>query len=77
MRYRDQLREARKWSYVEAGFSEELPPEERKLALERANKLYEEAVRELEEIEEEEEENYSRFDRKYEKNCKRRWNDAA
>jgi hypothetical protein len=29
MRYRDQIKEARKWSYVEAGFSEELPPDER------------------------------------------------
>lgn len=75
MRYRDQLKEARRWSYLEAGFSEELPAEERQEALERANALYEEAVRELEEIEAEEEENYSRFDRKFEKNQKRK--DAA
>lgn len=72
MRYRDQLKEARKWSYSEAGFSEDLPPEERQKALERANALYEEAARELEEIEAEEEESYSRFDRKFEKNQKRR-----
>lgn len=77
MRYRDQLREARKWSYLEAGFSEELPPEEKQEALERANALYEEAVKELEEIEAEEEENYSKFDKKFERNQKRRWNDAA
>lgn len=75
MRYRDQLKEARRWSYLEAGFSEELPAEERQEALERANALYEEAVRELEEIEAEEEESYSRFDRKFEKKQKRR--DAA
>ena len=71
MRYRDQLREARRWSYLEAGFSEDLPPAERQEALERANALYEEAVRELEDIEAEEEENYSRFDRRFEKNQRR------
>lgn len=77
MRYRDQLREARKWSYLEAGFSEDLPADERQAALERANALYEEAVKELEDLEAEEDENYNKFDRKFEKNQKRRWNDAA
>ena len=75
MRYRDQLKEIRKWSYLEAGFSEDLPPQERQEALERAFALYEDAVKELEEIEAEEEESYSRFDKKFEKNQKRR--DAA
>jgi DNA repair exonuclease SbcCD ATPase subunit len=42
-------------------------------ALERANELYEEAVRELEEIEEEEEETYDKYDTKY----KRKWDNAA
>lgn len=77
MRYRDQLKEARRWSYLEAGYSDELPPEERKIALEKANRLYEEAVAEIEEIEAEEEENYSRYDKKFEKNQKRRWDEAA
>lgn len=77
MRYRDQLKEARRWSYLEAGYSDELPPEERKIALEKANRLYEEAVAEIEEIEAEEEENYSKYDKKFEKNQKRRWDEAA
>jgi len=76
MRYRDQIKEARKWSYVEAGFSEELPPDERQVALERANALYEEAVKELEELEAEEDESYSKYERKYIK-TKKRWDNAA
>jgi hypothetical protein len=73
VRYRDQLKEARRWSYIEAGFSEDLPADERDAALERANELYEEAVRELEEIEAEEEETYGKYDTKY----KRKWDNAA
>ena len=73
MRYRDQLKEARRWSYIEAGFSEDLPADERDAALERANQLFEEAVREIEEIEAEEEENYIRHERKY----KKHWDNAA
>lgn len=73
MRYRDQLKEARRWSYIEAGFSEDLPADERDAALERANQLFEEAVREIEEIEAEEEENYVRHERKY----KKHWDNAA
>lgn len=73
MRYRDQIREARKWSYIEAGFSEELPADEKQIALERANQLFEEAVREIEEIEAEEEESYIRHERKY----KKHWDNAA
>jgi acyl-CoA reductase-like NAD-dependent aldehyde dehydrogenase len=76
MRYRDQIKEARKWSYVEAGFSEELPPDERQAALERANALYEEAVNELEELEAEEDESYNKYERKYIK-TKKRWDNAA
>jgi hypothetical protein len=73
MRYREQIREARKWSYIEAGFSEELSSDEKQIALERANHLFEEAVREIEEIEAEEEENYIRHERKY----KKHWDNAA
>jgi hypothetical protein len=72
MRYRDQIKEARKWSYIEAGYTEE-SAEDKQIALERANQLFEEAVRELEEIEAEEEENYIRHDRKY----KKHWDNAA
>jgi hypothetical protein len=73
MRYRDQIKEARKWSYVEAGFSEELSAEDRLKALEKADQLFEEAKKEIEEIEAEEEENYARHDRKY----KRHFDNAA
>ena len=73
MRYRDQIREARKWSYIEAGFSEELSPELKQIALEKAEQLFEEAKREIEEIEAEEEENFARYDRKY----KRHFDNAA
>ena len=45
MRYRDQIKEARKWSYIEAGYTEELSAEDKQIALERANQLFEEAVR--------------------------------
>lgn len=71
MRYRDQIKEARKWSYTEAGFSEELSPELKQKALEKADQLFEEAKREIEEIEAEEEENYARHDRKYKRNFDR------
>lgn len=73
MRYRDSLKDTRNWALIEAGYDPKLPAKERAEALNRANQLYDEAVRELQEVEQEEEEEYTRHDRKY----KRRWDSAA
>lgn len=67
-RYRDQLREGRKWALVEAGYSEDLTSELKAIALEKADVLFDEFKKELEEIEQEEEQNYDKYDRKYRRN---------
>ncbi len=65
MRYKDQLNEARKWAYIEAGFNEELSSDEKLVAKNKAEELFEEAVAELQLIEEEEENNYNKYERRY------------
>lgn len=72
MRYRDQLKDARKWALIESGYSEELTPEQKAEAKKKAEELYNEAVAEFELIEQEEDEQYARFDRR-----SRNWDDAA
>lgn len=72
MRYRDQLKDARKWALIEAGYSDELTPEQKAEAKKKAEELYNEAITELELIEQEEDEQYARFDRR-----NRKWDDAA
>lgn len=67
-RYRDQLREGRKWALVEAGYSEDLSVELKQIALEKADQLFEEFKMELMEIEDEEESNYRSYERKYRRN---------
>lgn len=73
MRYRNQLKEIRKWSLEEAGYRDDLPPDEKKIAKDNADRLYEEALLELEELESDEDENDFRHEVKY----KRNWNGAA
>ena len=67
-RYRDQLREGRKWALVEAGYSEDLTAELRAIALEKADALFEDFKNELLEIEQEEEEDYGKYERRYRRN---------
>lgn len=64
-RYRDQLREGRKWALVEAGYSEDLTPELKQIALEKADELFDEFKQELIDIESEEEEDYCSQDIKF------------
>ena len=71
-KYRDQIRDARKWSLIEAGYSEDLTPELKRIAKEKADELFEEAKAEIAEIEAEEAEVQSMHDVRY----KRSW-DAA
>lgn len=66
-RYRDQLKEGRKWALVEAGYSEDLTAELKKIALEKADQLFEEFKMELMDIEEEEEDNFNHQERKFER----------
>lgn len=73
MRYRNQLKDIRKWSLEEAGYNENLPADEKRLAKEKADKLYEDAVAELEELESEEDEMVFKHEIKY----KRKWDSAA
>lgn len=72
-RYRDQLREGRRWALVEAGYSEDLTAELKQIALEKADQLFEEFKMELMDIENDEESNYRSYERKYRRNI----NDAA
>ena len=71
MRYRDQLKDARNWALIEAGYNDSLPTEQKLEAKKKADALFEEAVAELELIEQEEEENYTRYERR------RKYDDAA
>ena len=41
MRYKDQLKDARKWAYIEAGYNEELPSAEKVAAKKKADELFE------------------------------------
>jgi hypothetical protein len=65
MRYKDQLKDARKWAYIEAGYNEELSADEKLAAKNKADELFEEAAAELQLIEEEEENNYNKYERRY------------
>lgn len=76
-KYRDQLKEGRKWALVEAGYREDLTAELKAIALEKADVLFDEFKKELEEIEQEEEDGYSRYDRKCERKSRRNMDDAA
>jgi len=67
-RYRDQMREGRKWALVEAGYREDLSAELKAIAIEKANELFEDFKNELLEIEQEEEENYGKYERRYSRN---------
>lgn len=76
-RYRDQMREGRKWALVEAGYSEDLTAELKAIALEKADVLFEEFKQELLDIEQEEEDGYSKYDRKNDRKLRRNMDDAA
>lgn len=68
MRYRDSVREARQWAMSEAGYSDDLPSDEKKKVLAKVEELMEEVENEMRFVEEYEEEVYAKHDRKYRKN---------
>jgi len=76
-RYKDKIREARKWALVEAGYSDDLTPEEKSVALEKADELVEEFKNEMRLVEEEEDYTYQKFDRRCDRHCRRNFDDAA
>lgn len=67
-RYRDQIRDARKWALIEAGYSDSMTAEEKKVCLARVDELMDEVHSEMRLVEEDEENTYARYDRKYRRN---------
>lgn len=72
-RYKDSVREARKWALVESGYRDDLSSEEKSAALQKAEELVEEFKNEMRLVEEEEENTYQKFDRRFRRN----FDDAA
>jgi hypothetical protein len=73
MKYRNQLKDIRKWSLEEAGYNDDLSAEDKIAAKKLAEKLYQEALEELEELEAEEDDMIFKHEIKY----KRNWDSAA
>lgn len=67
-RYRDQIRDARKWAMIEAGYREDMTAEEKKICMARVEELMDEVQNEMRLVEEDEENTYARYDRKYRRN---------
>lgn len=67
-RYRDQIRDARKWALEEAGYRDDMTAEEKKNCMIKVEELMEEVLNEMRLVEEEEEDTYARYDRKYRRN---------
>ena len=67
-RYRDQIRDARKWAMIEAGYREDMTAEEKKICMTKVEELMDEVQNEMRLVEEDEENTYARYDRKYQRN---------
>jgi hypothetical protein len=67
-RYRDQIRDARKWALIETGYNDNMTAEEKKICLAKVDELMEEVQTEMRLVEEDEENTYARYDRKYRRN---------
>jgi|694.fasta_scaffold06007_11 hypothetical protein len=67
-RYRDQIRDARKWALNEAGYRDDMTAEEKKICMARVDELMEEVQNEMRLVEEYEDDVYARNDRKYRRN---------
>jgi hypothetical protein len=67
-RYKNQIRDARKWALIEAGYNDDMTAEEKKVCLARVDELMDEVHSEMRLVEEDEENTYARYDRKYRRN---------